>query len=122
MRSRTYEEKLREVELTSLEERRNRGDMITTFRVVNGIDNVERRTWFKMAVDQEREGAANTRNSNDVTRIEEGVSRYELRRNFFSQRVSNRWNSLPKSTRQQSSVLAFKAALDGTILRQPGLP
>ena len=37
-------------------------------------------------------------------------------------RVPSLWNSLPQSTRQQTSVSGFKAAYDGTTLRQPGLP
>ena len=35
-----YEEKLKEIGLTTLKERRERGDMIQTFKIVNGIDDV----------------------------------------------------------------------------------
>ena len=122
LRSRNYEGKLKEVGLTSLEERRSRGDMIQTFRIINGIDNVDAATWFTMESERERDGATSTRHNRDTTRLVEGESRYELRRNFFSQRVPSRWNLLPQATRQQSTVLGFKAAFDGTILRHPGLP
>ena len=122
LKGKTYEQKLKEVGLTTLEERRERGDMIQTFRIIHGIDQVERGTWFTMATERDREGAAMTRNSKDITRIEEGSSKNELRRNYFSQRVPSKWNSLPQTTRQQQSVLGFKAAYDGTKLRQPGLP
>ena len=121
LRSRNYVDKLKEVGLTTLEERRARGDMIQTFRIIQGVDNVETGTWFTMANEREREGATSTRNNRDTTRLVEGDSNYELRRNFFSQRVPSRWNALPQSTRQQSTVLGFKAAFDGTTLRQPGL-
>ena len=117
MRSRNYVDKLKEVGLTTLEERKTRGDMIQTFRIIQGVDNVETGTWFTMANEREREGATSTRNYRDTTRLVEGDSNYELRRNFFSQR----WNALPQATRQQSTVLGFKAAFDGTTLRQPGL-
>ena len=122
LRGRSYEQKLREVGLTTLEERRIRGDMIQTSRILNGIDQVDASTWFAMATDRDRVGAANTRNSTDTTRLVEGVSKHEVRRNFFSQRVPRYWNSLPETTRQQQTVLGFKAAYDGTTLRQPGLP
>ena len=122
LKGKTYEQKLKEVGLTTLEERRERGDMIQTFRIIHGIDQVERETWFTMGNERDREGAAMTRNSKDITRIEEGSSKNELRRNYFSQRVPSKWNSLPQTTRQQQSVLGFKAAYDGTKLRQPGLP
>ena len=121
LRSRNYVDKLQEVGLTTLEERRTRGDMIQTFRIIQGVDNVETGTWFTMANEREREGATSTRNNRDTTRLVEGDSNYELRRNFFSQRVPSRWNALPQATRQQRTVLGFKAAFDGTTLRQPGL-
>ena len=105
---------------TSLEERRSRGDMLQTFRIINGIDNVEAETWFTFANERDRDGATNTRHSSDITRLVQGESRYEPRRNFFSQRVPDLWNSLPQTTRQQTTVLGFKAAYDGTTLRQPG--
>ena len=122
LKGRTYEEKLKEVGLTSLEDRRERGDMIQTFKIIQGLDQVEVGTWFTMASERDREGASNTRHSNDTTRLEEGTSNLDIRRNFFSQRVPAMWNSLPQCTRQKNTVLSFKAAYDGTILRQSGLP
>ena len=94
--------------------------MIQTFRILNGIDQVEPGTWFTMANERNRLGTANTRYSSDYTMTVEGASKTELRRNYFSQRVTRPWNSLPQSTRQQSNVLGFKAAYDGTPLWQPG--
>ena len=122
LKSKNYADKLKEVGLTSLEERRSRGDMLQTFRIINGIDNVEAETWFTFASDRERDGATSTRHSRDSTTLVQGDSRHELRRNFFSQRVPTLWNSLPQATRQQTTVLGFKAAYDGTTLRHPGLP
>ena len=75
-----------------------------------------------MASDRDRAGAANTRHSRDTTRLVEGVSQHDFRRNFFSQRVPSQWNLLPETTRQKQTVLEFKAAYDGTILVQPRLP
>ena len=64
----------------------------------------------------------NTRLNRDSTRLVEMESKFENRRNFFSQRIPNKWNRLPESTRQQTSVLSFKAAYDGTTLRHTGQP
>ena len=38
----TYEEKRREVGLTSLEERRKRGDMIQVWKILHGHDHVDK--------------------------------------------------------------------------------
>ena len=89
LRGRTYEQKMRKVGLTTLEE---------TSRILNGIDQVEASTWFTMATDRDRTGAAITRHSRDTTMIV-GVSKIDVRKNFFSQRVPRYWNSLPETTR-----------------------
>ena len=57
-KGRTYEEKLAEAGMVTLEERRRRGDLIQAFRVMNGIDDVDPSLWFTPA--GEREGAATT--------------------------------------------------------------
>ena len=41
-RGETYEERLRNVGLTTLEERRERGDMIEAFRTINGFNKVDK--------------------------------------------------------------------------------
>ena len=43
----TYEEKLKELHLQTLEDRRKKADMIKTFKIVNGFDNVDESTWFE---------------------------------------------------------------------------
>ena len=61
--------------------------------------NNDASTWFAMASNRERAGAANTRHSMETPRIVEGVSKIDVRKNFFSQRVPKYWNSLPETTR-----------------------
>jgi hypothetical protein len=43
----TYEEKLLELGLTTMEERRHQADMTQTFKIIHGIDNVSLDTWFR---------------------------------------------------------------------------
>ena len=42
----TYEEKLVELKLQSLAERRVRYDMVETFKIMHGYTNVNRDVWF----------------------------------------------------------------------------
>ena len=91
-------------------------------RILNDIDHVDASTWFDMVADRDRAGAANTRHSMETTRIVEGANNNDMRKNFFSQRVPRYWNSWPATTRQQTTVLGFKAAYDGTTVSQPGMP
>ena len=42
----TYQDKLKELGLPSLEERRRRGDMIQTWKILHQHDDVCEKTWF----------------------------------------------------------------------------
>jgi hypothetical protein len=42
----SYEEKLKELGISTLEERRRYLDMLQTYKVLTGKDNVDRATWF----------------------------------------------------------------------------
>ena len=43
-----YEERLARMELTTLEKRRERGDMITLFRLLNGMENIDRGDLYEL--------------------------------------------------------------------------
>ena len=109
--SRTYEDRLKEVGLTTLVERRRRGDMITMYRIMTGKDKVDPGLWFNLACT--RDGAASTRMNRGHLNVElPQASRLELRRNQFSQRVGADWNTLPDWVKQATTVNSFKNSLD----------
>lgn len=47
LRAMSYEERLRELNLTTLEDRRERGDMPATYKILRGIHKVDRDTVFQ---------------------------------------------------------------------------
>ena len=52
----SYEEKLRELGLMSLEERRTRGDAIQTWKIIASYDNIDESLFFeRISADSERE-------------------------------------------------------------------
>ena len=107
LRGRCYQDRLKEVGMTTLEERRRRGDMIATYRILTGKDRVSPDQWFHMA----RE--TGTRQSKGYLSVEKPVlGKLEFRRSQFSQRVSGDWNSLPDWVRRASTVNSFKNNLD----------
>ena len=122
-----YEDKLRELGMTTLQRRRERGHMIQTWRIMNGKDRVDPAKWFRLQEDQTREGATSTRRHQGYQALlPMPPARLEVRRNFFSNRVVDQYNSLPDSVKMVSSVNGFKARLDeflGTpapLLRREG--
>ena len=70
----SYEEKLRELNLCTLVERRKKFDMVQVFKILGGIDNVDFSSWFTLV------NLIPSRNNTDI------------RRNFFSNRVVSTWN------------------------------
>lgn len=83
-----YEEKLRELGMTTLQRRRERGDMIQTWRILTGKDRVDPAIWFRLQEDQVREGATSTRRHQGYhALLPRTPARLEVRRNFFSNRV-----------------------------------
>ncbi len=65
LRGVTYEERLEELEMTMLEERRHRADMLQVFKILTGKDNVHKSTWFKMA----SEGTARMRQAAGILNL-----------------------------------------------------
>ena len=111
LKSREYEDRLREVGLTTLWERRQRGDMITMYRMMTGKDKVDSSLWFQMA--RQREGATATRQVTGHLNVETPLpGRLQMRRGQFSQRVAASWNGLPNWVKQSPTVNTFKNNLD----------
>jgi len=48
LRSRAYEERLQELRMDSLAERRVDIDMVQTYKIISGFDKVNSDIWFKM--------------------------------------------------------------------------
>ena len=98
-----YEDRLARLKLTTLERRRERGDLIQTYRIMTQIDKTKPENFF------ERSEYSRTRgHSMKFTKFR---SRLDVRKNFYSQRVVNIWNKLPQSVVQAPSLLSFKKQL-----------
>ena len=117
MQGTSYEDKLKEVGLTTLVDRRRRGDMLETFKIMNEIDDVDYHTWFTKVDEQHQKTRQAVSISEDGTvlgtdNIVKPKSRLEIRKNFFSCRVVDDWNNLPSDVRKSANVLEFKRNYD----------
>ncbi len=104
LRGTLYEEKLKEIGLTTLEERQHRLDMIQTYRIVPRKEKVESSTWFQMA----SESIRTTRQAADPLKLRPTSAKLEVRRNFFTQRVVQDWNKIASDIKSAHSVESFK--------------
>ena len=107
----TYEEKLKEAGMISLEERRQRGDMIQVYKILSKKEDVDPGIWFERLEEHRGEGIR-TRHSAGLYNVRQQACNYDVRKNFFSQRVCNSWNALPDHVKAATSVNMFKNQYD----------
>ena len=104
----TYPERLQKVGLTTLEERRVRGDAIEVFKYLRGFLDVDKDTLFTMNIPKEPK----TRHQNSFMPLFVPRANLDLRKNFFSVRGATLWNSLPSELRECNTVNKFKNTYD----------
>ncbi len=98
----TYEEKLRELGLPSLEARRKESDLVLAYKVMNNHTKVAAGDWFKKAASAN--AAYQTRATTDSTGLQKPRARLDLRQNFYLIRVVDSWNALPTRIRETKTV------------------
>lgn len=108
----TYEEKIAELNIQSLEDRRIRGDLIQTWKIIH-LEGFKCSQFFTLVRDTHP--ANGTRFYSDPLNILQQRSNLELRKNFFSLRVVEHWNNLPTTIKNASSVNSFKNLYDKFI-------
>ena len=102
----SYPERLNQLDLTTLEERRKRGDAIEVYKYLHGHWNVVRESLFTI-----KEGPQ-TRHLTSYMPLVVPRARLDIRKNFFTVRATNLWNSLPTAIRESRSVNIFKNSYD----------
>ena len=113
LRGHSYEDKLNELNLSSLLERRKKYDMVQVFKILKGIDRVESSTWFSLVGDAVQRP---TRNTSYPLNLVATRSNTELRKNFFTNRVVANWNALPIVLKESRTLTTFKTGLDKLTL------
>ena len=88
LRDLPYEQRLKKLKLPTLAYRRLREDLIPVYRIVHGINDINKENLFQMA-DQELGLRGHG------YKIFKQFARLDLRKNSFSMRVVNAWNELP---------------------------
>ena len=104
----SYPERLARLHLTTLEERRTRGDMIEVYKLIHGIDKVNAgEDFLKLETDINRE-----RTHGHPLKLQKPRHRLHRRNQFFSTRVVDKWNQLPEHVVLSKNVNTFKGRYD----------
>ena len=99
-----YEERLRMLKLPSLCYRRVRGDMIEMFKITHDFyDSQVTKNLFQFA------DSITRTNGYKLTKVHCNTAAFQ---HFFTNRVVNCWNSLPRHVVSVDTINAFKNSLD----------
>ena len=99
LRQLDYSTRLDMLGLWSLEEGRNRADLIEVFKIMRGFLQF---LWIRSSISKDGRTRGHT------LKLVKHRTEKDLRRYFFSERVVNRWNQLDKDIVEASSLNSFK--------------
>ena len=103
LKGQNYEKRCQILQLTTLNERRMRGDLIQKFKIEKKLDEIE---WSFEPVT----GIARGGHRGYLRR--EIVSTCDQRHHFFNNRIASAWNELPNEIIAATTVNSFKNQLD----------
>ena len=106
LRSKPYHDRLEELKLYSLEQRRLRGDLIEAYKILNGLEGIEESKLFQRSTHIQLRGH---KDKLFKPALNKGLN---IRKNFFSIRVIKEWNSLPAYVVEAETTNSFKNKLD----------
>ena len=99
-----YEERLITLGLPSLEYRRDRADLIQVYKIMHGIDKIDKDKLFTLSRYRATRGHS--------LKLYKKRTRLKVRANSFSNRVVDNWNSLTEDIVNVPSLNAFKSRLN----------
>ena len=113
LRNKSYEERLKELNLFTLSKRRLRGDLITLFKIFKGFTNMNPDNFLTL-------DRSNFTRNNGFKIIGKRFKTNEAK-HFFFNRVINIWNGLPSNVVDSGTIETFKIRLDKYFETNPRL-
>ena len=112
LRASTYEDRLKEIGLWTLEKRRLMFDMIQVYKVLNNVGNIELSV---LKIGDNSSERINTRSQSDSLNLVKKRSSLDIRKHFFTERVVEHWNRLPSEDKHAPTLRIFKNAIKKSL-------
>ena len=107
MKKMNAEERRKKLGLMTLEQRRERGDMIEVFKILKGLTRINPNHFWEV-----RDARGGPRLVKEMA-----TNGKKQRQSFFSYRVIQKWNLLPGDLKLAPSLESFKNRLDEKIMK-----
>ena len=107
LKGKSYEERLRELKMISLYDRRQRGDLIQIWKTLHGHSLMDS-SMFQYA----RHNPGSTRHTAKELNLSKPFGHLDVRNNSFSVRTVDKWNKLPEQIQKAETLDIFKREYD----------
>ena len=108
LQAKDYVDQLKELNIWSLQKRRIMFDLLQAYKIIHGIGNIKCN--IKM-VGQRSQNSRTTRLQADEFNLTKERCRIDCRKNFFTNRIVEVWNSLPSELKHTTPVKKFRSKL-----------